>query len=536
MDMTSLKFKIFAMVGLFAVFMLLVVGATTYVGSSQSADARVIDIAGRQRMLTQKMSKEALALVSALKNNAGAGEIRKGLLKTVSLYDRSLEALKQGGVTLGTDGKDTNLPESTGAARLQLQKVEELWETFRNFMETLTKPDAAVDSPEFQKAVSGIMEGNIPLLRESNKAVVLLKEASERKSNLLMTVQVTALLLTFAVMGVSMFLANRLIVRPLISAVDITNRVADGDLTMDIEVKSRDETGRLLAAMKNMVQKLRTIVGEVMTSADNVLTGSQEMSAGAQQLSQGATEQAASVEEASSSMEQMTANIRQNAENAIQTDRIAGRASADADEGGRAVSEAVAAMKEIAGKISIIEEIARQTNLLALNAAIEAARAGEHGKGFAVVAAEVRKLAERSQTAAAEISDLSASSVEVAERAGSMLGKLVPDIQKTAELVQEITASSNEQNTGAEQINTAVQQLDKVIQMNAGASEEMSSTAEELAAQAEQLRNAIAFFKVRDNGGRTGKGHAGQEPLSQAEEKASSARVAGGSAGHYLTN
>ncbi len=197
-------------------------------------------------------------------------------------------------------------------------------------------------------------------------------------------------------------------------------------------------------------------------------------------------------------MEQMASNIRQNADNAQQTEKIAVKSAGDARAGGKAVAETVNAMKQIAEKISIIEEIARQTNLLALNAAIEAARAGEHGKGFAVVAAEVRKLAERSQTAAAEISELSGTSVEVAEKAGEMLEKLVPDIQKTAELVEEISAASNEQNTGAEQINKAIQQLDQVIQQNAGASEELASTSEELSSQAEQLKAAVASLIKTD--------------------------------------
>ncbi len=204
----------------------------------------------------------------------------------------------------------------------------------------------------------------------------------------------------------------------------------------------------------------------------------------------------AAAEEVSSFMEQMTSNIKQNSDNALQTDKISQKAAQDARKGGQAVAEAVNAMKEIANKISIIEEIARQTNLLALNAAIEAARAGEHGKGFAVVASEVRKLAERSQTAAGEIGELSSSSVEVAEKAGEMLARLVPDIQKTAELVQEITAASAEQNSGADQINKAIVQLDQVIQQNASASEEMASTSEELAGQAEQLQATIEFFKT----------------------------------------
>jgi methyl-accepting chemotaxis protein len=213
-------------------------------------------------------------------------------------------------------------------------------------------------------------------------------------------------------------------------------------------------------------------------------------------MSQGSSEQAGSVEEVSASMEQMVSNIQQNADNAQQTEKIAQKAAEDAREGGKAVTQTVAAMKEIAGKITIIEEIARQTNLLALNAAIEAARAGEHGRGFAVVASEVRKLAERSQTAAGEISKLSGTSVQVAEEAGTMLAKLVPDIQRTAELVLEINGSSKEQNEGAAQVNKAIQQLDQVVQQNASAAEEMSSTAEQLSSQAEHLQSIMEFFKV----------------------------------------
>ncbi|MDF1553630.1 MAG: methyl-accepting chemotaxis protein [Deferrisomatales bacterium] len=295
-------------------------------------------------------------------------------------------------------------------------------------------------------------------------------------------------------------LLTRAITRPLLSAVEVSRNLANGDLTASVTWSGEDEVGQLLKAMNEMVSQLRTVVGNVATASNNVASGSQELSSTSQQMSQGATEQASSIEEVTSSMEQMAANIRQNADNAQQTEKIALKSAADAREGGQAVNETVTAMKDIAGKISIIEEIARQTNLLALNAAIEAARAGEHGKGFAVVASEVRKLAERSQKAAAEISDLSKSSVEVAESAGEMLQRIVPDIQKTAELVQEITAASNEQNAGAGQINQAIQQLDQVIQQNASASEEMASTSEELSSQAEQLQASVAFFRIDHNG------------------------------------
>ncbi|MFZ5571191.1 MAG: methyl-accepting chemotaxis protein [Thermodesulfobacteriota bacterium] len=291
-------------------------------------------------------------------------------------------------------------------------------------------------------------------------------------------------------------MSRKFVEEPISQGVDAANRLAKGDLNLEITVSSEDEIGQLQTAMKNMVSSLKNIVVDVKTSSDYVASGSVQLSATAEQMSQGATEQASAAEEASASMEEMSSSIKQNADNALQTEKIAIRAAEDAQQGGEAVAKTVSAMREISDKITIIEEIARQTNMLALNAAIEAARAGEHGKGFAVVADAVRKLAERSQSAAGEIRELSAESVEIAEKAGEMLDKIVPDIRKTADLVQEISAASNEQSTGAEQVNQALQQLDQVIQQNASASEEMSSTAEELSAQAEQLQQTMSFFTI----------------------------------------
>ncbi len=326
-------------------------------------------------------------------------------------------------------------------------------------------------------------------------------EAEVRKpiNNLVISVLVAALIITAVVALIALFIARQ-IAAPLEKGVAFTKAVAQGDLTARIDVNQKDEVGMLAEALQKMIVRLSDIVADVKGAGDNVASGSQQMSSSSEEMSQGASEQAAAAEEASSSMEQMAANIRQNADNAMQTEKIALKAAEDAQKGGAAVTQTVSAMKDIAEKINIVEEIARQTDLLALNAAIEAARAGEHGKGFAVVASEVRKLAERSQTAAAEISKLSGSSVEIAETAGEMLTRIVPDIEKTAELVQEISAASNEQNSGAEQINKAIQQLDQVIQQNASVSEEMASTSEELASQAEQLQGTIAFFNVNDNG------------------------------------
>jgi methyl-accepting chemotaxis protein len=289
----------------------------------------------------------------------------------------------------------------------------------------------------------------------------------------------------------------------------LANEIAQGNLM--VEAKPQSDKDTLGLALERMVEKLRQIVSEAFTAAQNVSAGSQELSASAEQLSQGATEQASSAEEASSSMEEMASNVKQNADNANQTEKIAAQSAKDAEASGAAVGRAVNAMQTIAEKITIVQEIARQTDLLALNAAVEAARAGEHGRGFAVVASEVRKLAERSQAAAAEIGTLSTETVKVAQEAGNMLSKLVPDIKRTAELVEEITAACREQDVGSAQINQAIQQLDKVGQQNASASEQVSSTSEELASQAEQLQSTIAYFRIEQ----AGKGHA-PAPIDRA--------------------
>jgi methyl-accepting chemotaxis protein len=421
----------------------------------------------------------------------------------------------------------------------------------------------------FARVHKMIKEGKIKTPKEANAAIAEYKDsihkmekaaqdlategenrmAGEQEEVMNFTKRINTVLISlilaaiFIGIAISLFI-TRSITAPLAVGVGVANKLAEGDLTVSIDVQSRDETGKLLGSMGKMVEKLREIVADVKTASDNVASGSQQMSSGSEEMSQGASEQASSVEEVSSSMEEMVSNIRQNADNAQQTEKIALKSANDAKESGKAVSETVTAMKDIAGKISIIEEIARQTNLLALNAAIEAARAGEHGKGFAVVASEVRKLAERSQAAAAEISKLSASSVQVAEMAGQMLDKLVPDIQKTAELVQEINAASSEQNSGADQINKAVQQLDQVVQQNAGAAEEMSSTAEELASQAEHLQGVIEFFKVGGNGRKriaaervsykTKVAHIGQEVAKKPQVAAAKPEAPGKRAGVAL--
>ncbi|OGR01496.1 MAG: hypothetical protein A2511_02225 [Deltaproteobacteria bacterium RIFOXYD12_FULL_50_9] len=278
----------------------------------------------------------------------------------------------------------------------------------------------------------------------------------------------------------------------------LNNRLAEGDLTVNLQADRHDEIGQILAAMQKMAAKLAQVIGDVRAAAAQVAIGSRELSATAQNISHGANEQTATAAKITKSMEEMTGTVARNADSVRLTAAIAAQTTLDAEKGGEAVAETEGAMQIIASKIAIIEEIARQTNLLALNAAIEAARAGKHGKGFAVVADEVRKLAELSQAAAQEIKALAGSSVAIAANAGRLIREIVPQINKTAELVQEIDAAGKAQTKGIRENSKAVEQLDQIIQQNSAASEEMSATSEELSAQAGQLLDAIAFFKIQD--------------------------------------
>jgi methyl-accepting chemotaxis protein len=334
-------------------------------------------------------------------------------------------------------------------------------------------------------------------------------EVEVERGDLLVTssniAMILAILIGIAIATFLSLLISRSITGGINKGVAFAEEVASGNLTAEVDkelLNQKDEIGQLARSLQQMVEQLRDIIGDILGGADNIAAASQEMSGTSQQMSQGASEQASSAEEVSSSMEEMVANIQQNTDNALETEKIALQAASGIKRGSQSTEIAVKSMKEIAKKVSIIGDIAYQTNMLALNAAVEAARAGEHGKGFAVVAEEVRKLAERSQIAAEEIDELSESGVRVSEEASQQLAAIVPEIEKTAQLVQEIAAASMEQNAGAEQVNGAIQQLNQVIQQNAAASEEMASSSEELSGQAEQMKEVVSYFNIETNKGR----------------------------------
>ncbi|MDH5381402.1 MAG: methyl-accepting chemotaxis protein [Cyclobacteriaceae bacterium] len=343
-----------------------------------------------------------------------------------------------------------------------------------------------------------------------------LDDLKDQEDESILSVLLTAIIgLIFGV--VLSFVISSQVSNPILALSKSLNMIAGGDLTIEIsEDNSKDEVGNAMDSLRLMLIKLKEVIGGVIASSDQITNASTEMNGSSQQMSEGATEQASSAEEVSSSMEEMASNIQQNTDNARETEKIAKKAAIDIEESNKSVELTVSSMQTIASKISIIGEISRQTNLLALNAAVEAARAGEHGKGFAVVAAEVRKLAERSQQAAAEIDEVSRSSVEIAQKSGKMLTSIVPDIRKTSDLIQEITAASMEMSTGADQVNMALQQLNQIVQQNAANAEEIAATSEELNGQSLSMKDMISYFKVDSSAKTYGISSAKQSPVKTA--------------------
>lgn len=456
------------------------------------------EIAEMERNLESKMALVA-KLADTEQEKALAAQLRQDMKAYLDTFTRQLlPALRANASTNRIRQLDGLIDQRRGRVIDGLQMISASLEAETRAVltdeATLRRIDSAVD--QHREAADQELMAIVESLSEERKEALETFDQTMARS---MVVLIVVTLIGVALAILAAWWITRAITGPIRRSVTFAGLIAEGDLRQRLELDQKDEIGQLVGSLNDMAAKLSDVITGVIMIAQNVALGSEQLSSASQQLSQSTSEQASSVEETSSSMEEMSANIQQNADNAQQTEKIAFGASSNARESGASVNKAVVAMKEIADKIGIIEEIARQTNLLALNAAIEAARAGEHGKGFAVVASEVRKLAERSQSAAGKITELSGSTVVIAEEAGVKLDQLVPDIQRTADLVQEINAASNEQRSGVEQINQAIQQLDQVIQQNAAASEELASTAEEMAGQGQQLQDTISFFKVEQN-------------------------------------
>lgn len=512
MKLLDLKLRARLLLGFAMVIALTVLAAivTTYNLSGINAQAQLIrDESLPFMLLADKMTLDSLEVQQWITDASATGD--SGSLATAESYAN--------GVRDGIKSFRRMFEQEQDKANIELMdQISERFEKF--YSEGLAMADAYInegrqkgnemmdafdrDAKDLSALIGRLQQS------QSSEALAATDNMSESIGSirtLLIGATLAAVLISILI---SLVIANS-IADPIKEAVHSMERMSDGYLDIQSKNRGNDEAGQLLAAIEDMAQRLRDVVANINIVADSVAQGSEELSSNSQQMSQSSSEQASAAEQVSSSIEQMLSNITQNSDNAIQTEKISLKTSNDADKSGRAVSQAVDAMKQIAQKINIIDEIARQTNLLALNAAIEAARAGEHGKGFAVVAAEVRKLAERSQSAAAEISELSKSTTHVSEEAGQMIGALLPEIQKTSSLIHEISAASGEMKVGADQIEKAITQLETTTQDSAATAENIASSAENLASQADTLRDTIGFFHLGQVGKRllSGGGKAG---------------------------
>jgi methyl-accepting chemotaxis protein len=441
-------------------------------------------------MLSQKMAKEALLYLEERRAGRDGAEIGKQVEATSRLFRETLTALTNSGpapVTANPDGEKRDLPAPSDPVKEQLLQVQKLWEPY----------SAAInDILQRQNLGSDFNKQSLAVLVNMNKAVTMMQAESESRVSVLLLSQVIGIAIMLLTTLISFLAIQRKLVRPLHSFSSAMDIICKGDLTQVCVNDQNDEIGLVARALTSMENRLKDVVSQAKNSTVTMAERSAGLNEMAGTLAQNATRQAGSVSEIASLME----GIRSTAENSRETHQLATKAATDARQSGESVGTALEAITTIAGKITVIEEIARQTNLLALNAAIEAARAGKHGKGFAVVASEVRKLAERSGEAAKEIGELSADTVDISNQAGELLKLLVPDIEKTASMIEEINASSSEQHRDTERVGRAVQDLDSGIQDTARMARELSDTTEDLSGEASDLRQELLFFRTEGDG------------------------------------
>lgn len=507
----TLKSKVYLLSSLI-VLGLVVLGLSAYIQLRQYnaiVNEANIQVLNRSNILdeVQSAAVEFKTQVQEWKNILIRGNVPEQFARYSTGFEKSAAGVEEHLQKALALQREENL--ETAAAERLLKEHEQLGKNYREALKKFDPADAntgkLVDklvsgmdreaSKQMETLAAQTSAGFGDYLLESNKKTEQLYGNTIR---LLMILCLSASLIIVGVMVVIFRDLFKILGGEPAYTAKLVSQVADGYLNNTIQLQPGDQDS-LLCSVANMQKRLADIISDVCRSADALSSAAEEVNATAQSLAKGASVQAASVEETSASMEQMSASIAQNTDNAKTTDGMAQKASHDAASGGEAVMSTIAAMQKIAERISVVDDIAYQTNLLALNAAIEAGRAGEHGRGFAVVASEVRKLAERSQVAAQEIGTLAIDTVKRAERAGKMLNEMVPTIRKTADLVQEIAAASNEQNSGVAQINGAIAQVNQTLQQNAAASEELSATSEEMSTQAISLQECMRYFKLFSN-------------------------------------
>ncbi|SOB60149.1 Methyl-accepting chemotaxis protein III [Pseudodesulfovibrio profundus] len=485
-----LKFVLYASVGTLFGIGLAMFLATFFISSAQKDDGLVINLAGRQRMLSQKMAKEVLLYHQAVASEQDGSAMKTQVLSTMELFDKTLKALANSGqapVTVDPAGPAKMIPAASEEVGKQLATVESFWAAYQGDIRLI------LEKHELNK---DFLSNSLNVLKEMNKAVGMMQAESEERVQGLIISQIAGIIVMALIVVIALLVISRKIIAPMNKFKDAMEKMSGGDLTHLCEMQSRDEIGEVNQALNDMSARLAQIVDDVKRSAGNVASGSSELTDTTNMLASGTSHQASAIEHIADLMKGMLDSISRTSRTSESTKETALKAAVDAKRGGESVSSALEAVKTIADRITVIEEIARQTNLLALNAAIEAARAGEHGKGFAVVAAEVRKLAERSGQAASEIGELSSNTIRMSDEAEELLRSLVPGIEDTAEMIEEISASSKEQHQSVIDVENAVSRLESTIQQNASISEELAATTENLSDQASQLRNEMQFFRT----------------------------------------